>query len=44
MMRVVNDGALLGVVGNTLPFQDAIEAHETMEERNFFGKLVLQVP
>jgi len=44
MMRVVNNGGLRGVVGKTFPLQDAIEAHKTMENRNFFGKLVLIIP
>jgi NADPH:quinone reductase-like Zn-dependent oxidoreductase len=44
MMRVVNNGGLRGVVGKTFPLQDAVEAHKTMRERNFFGKLVLVAP
>jgi NADPH:quinone reductase-like Zn-dependent oxidoreductase len=44
MMRVVNNGGLRGVVGKTFPLQDAVEAHRTMRERNFFGKLVLVAP
>ena len=44
MMRVVNAGGLRGVVGKTFPLEDAVEAHKTLEGRDFFGKLVLLPP
>ena len=44
MMRVVNRGGIRGVVGATFPLENAADAYRTMEERNFFGKLVLQTP
>ena len=43
-MRLVNRGELRGVVGKTFPLEEARQAHQTMEDRSFFGKLVLQVP
>ena len=43
-MRLVNMGALRGVVGRTFPLEEAGEAHRVMEDRDFFGKLVLQIP
>ena len=33
-----------GVVHQTFPLEDAAKAHEAMEAREFFGKLVLAVP
>lgn len=44
MMKLVHRGRFRGVVGRVFPLEQAREAHRTMEERNFFGKLVLQVP
>ena len=32
------------MVDKTFSLEDAAKAHETMESRNFFGKLVLTVP
>ena len=32
------------MVGKTFPLEDAADAHKTMEDRNLFGKLVLQIP
>lgn len=40
-MRMVQDGTLRGVVGETFALKDAPEAHRRMESRDFFGKLVL---
>ena len=37
-------GEIRGVIHETFPLEDAARAHETMESRNFFGKLVLTVP
>jgi NADPH:quinone reductase-like Zn-dependent oxidoreductase len=44
MMRVISNGGLRGVVGKTFPLEDAADAHKAMKDRNFFGKLVLQIP
>ena len=44
MMRVINGGGLRGVVGKTFALADAVEAHKTLEGRDFFGKLVLLPP
>jgi NADPH:quinone reductase-like Zn-dependent oxidoreductase len=37
-------GVIRGVIHQTFPLKDAAKAHELMESRNFFGKLVLAVP
>ena len=37
-------GAIRGVVHQTFPLEEAASAHEVMEGRDFFGKLVLTVP
>ena len=42
-MRLVNRGVLHGVVGRVLALEDAGEAHRLMEERDFFGKIVLDI-
>ncbi len=34
-------GVIRGVIHETFPLEEAANAHETMESRNFFGKLVL---
>ncbi len=34
-------GLIRGIVHQTFPLQDAAKAHEVMESRNFFGKLIL---
>ena len=34
-------GLIRGIVHQTFPLEDAAKAHEVMESRNFFGKLVL---
>jgi NADPH:quinone reductase-like Zn-dependent oxidoreductase len=44
MMKVINNGGIRGVVGGTYSLEEAVEAHRTMEDRNFFGKLVLVAP
>ena len=38
---VLNRGVIKPVVDRTFPLRDAAVAHRTMEETNFFGKLVL---
>jgi NADPH:quinone reductase-like Zn-dependent oxidoreductase len=47
-LRQIVDAAskrvIRGVVHETFPLEEAARAHETMEARNFFGKLVLTVP
>ena len=37
-------GVIRGVVHQTFPLEDAASAHDAMEGRGFFGKLVLTVP
>ncbi len=44
VMRLVNQGKLHGVVDKLFPLESAADAHRAMEDRNVFGKLVLQVP
>jgi len=42
MMKVVNNGALGGVVGQVFPLDQVAEAHRVMDQREFFGKLVIE--
>jgi len=42
MMKVVNNGALRGVVGRVFPLDGVAEAHRVMDQRDFFGKLVIE--
>ena len=37
-------GLIRGVVDQTFPLADAADAHQALEDRNFFGKLVITVP
>ena len=37
-------GVIRGIIHQTFPLEDASRAHDAMEARNFFGKLVLTVP
>lgn len=43
-MELVHRGKLRGVVAKIFPLAEAYMAHKTMETRDFFGKLVLQIP
>lgn len=43
-MRLVHRGALHGVVGRVFPLEEAAAAHKLMEDRDFFGKIVLRIP
>jgi alcohol dehydrogenase len=42
MMKMVNQGALHGIVGRVFPLEEVAEAHRIMEARDFFGKLVIE--
>jgi NADPH:quinone reductase-like Zn-dependent oxidoreductase len=42
MMKLVNQGALHGIVSRVFPLEEVAEAHRTMEARDFFGKLVIE--
>ncbi|MQF48874.1 zinc-binding dehydrogenase [SAR202 cluster bacterium AC-647-N09_OGT_505m] len=44
MMSVINRGELCGVVGSVFSLQDVAKAHQVMESRDFYGKLVIQGP
>ncbi len=44
IIEMVARGTLHGIIHATFPLKDAARAHETMEERAFFGKLILTVP
>jgi NADPH:quinone reductase-like Zn-dependent oxidoreductase len=44
IVAMVANGTVHGVVDSTFPLQEAAQAHEALEGRNFFGKLVLTVP
>jgi NADPH:quinone reductase-like Zn-dependent oxidoreductase len=41
--QMLNQGRIQPVIHRTFPLEQASAAHEVMEERSFFGKLVLQV-
>ncbi len=42
VMTLVNRGELRGIVSQTFPLEGVAEAHQVMEDRNFFGKLVIE--
>ena len=44
VVRLVNQGKLRGVVDKIYPLEEAAKAHQAMEDRDVFGKLVLRVP
>jgi NADPH:quinone reductase-like Zn-dependent oxidoreductase len=44
IVELVARGTIRGVIHDTYPLADAARAHEVMESRGFFGKLVLTVP
>jgi len=41
IMKLVHANKLKGIVGATFPLQESAEAHQLMESRNFFGKIIL---
>jgi NADPH:quinone reductase-like Zn-dependent oxidoreductase len=41
IVEMAGRGVIRGVIHETFPLEDAAKAHEVMESRNFFGKLVL---
>ena len=43
IVHSVDQGDIHGVISETFPLDRAADAHETMEQTNFFGKLVLTV-
>ena len=44
IVQMVERGVIRGVIHKTYPLDEAAKAHEDMEGRSFFGKLVLTVP
>ncbi|MFQ6030906.1 MAG: zinc-binding dehydrogenase [Dehalococcoidia bacterium] len=42
LMKVVNHGELHGIVGKAFPLEEVSQAHQTMQDRDFFGKLVIE--
>ena len=44
IIEMVARGTVHGVIHDTFPLKDAALAHKAMEERAFFGKLILTVP
>ena len=44
MVSVINRGELKPVVSQVFPLEEASQAHRTMEESNFFGKIVVRIP
>ncbi|MFA0742985.1 MAG: hypothetical protein DFNUSKGM_003118, partial [Candidatus Fervidibacter sacchari] len=41
IVRLVGEGKLKPIIDRTFPLAEAAKAHEILESRNFFGKLVL---
>ena len=41
IVHMAGRGVIRGIIHQTFPLEDAAVAHEVMESRNFFGKLVL---
>ena len=41
IVEMAGRGEIRGIIHQTFPLQEAAKAHEVMESRNFFGKLVL---
>ena len=44
IVEMAAKGVIKGVIHQTFPLEEAARAHQTMESRDFFGKLVLTVP
>ncbi|MCI0439362.1 MAG: zinc-binding dehydrogenase [Chloroflexi bacterium] len=44
IVEMASRGVIKGVIHQTFPLEDAARAHEVMESRSFFGKLVLTIP
>ncbi len=42
LMKVVNQGELHGIVGKVFPLEEVAQAHQTMKDRDFFGKPVIE--
>ncbi len=42
LMKVVNHGELRGIVGKVFPMEEVAQAHQTMKDRDFFGKPVIE--
>ena len=41
-MKVVHHGSLHGIIANVFPLDNVAGAHKAMEERDFYGKLVIE--
>ena len=41
-LKVVHHGSLHGIVGKVFPLDDVAGAHQAMEDRDFYGKLVIE--
>ena len=44
IVEMAGRGLIRGIIHQTFPLEDAAKAHEVMESRSFFGKLVLTMP
>ena len=42
LMKMVNQGELRGIVGQTFPLPEVASAHRVMASRDFYGKLVIE--
>ena len=41
-MKVVHHGSLRGITGRIFPLSDVAAAHQAMEDRDFYGKIVIE--
>ena len=44
IVQLAGRGTIRGIIHQTFPLEETARAHEAMESRNFFGKLILTVP
>jgi len=41
LLAMVKDRSLVPVIDSLVPLEDGIDAHRALEERRFFGKIVI---
>ena len=44
IVQLAGRGTIRGIIDQTFPLENATRAHQAMESRNFFGKIILTVP
>ena len=43
IVTLAGKGTIKGIIHKTFPLEEASKAHELLESRNFFGKIVLRI-